>query len=366
MVTSKGIRANPKKTKALADLQSPRTLKEMQSLNGKLASLNWFLAKSAERSPPFFNTLKNITKENKHEYRWTSVAEEAFQQMKKLILDIPLLTLPWPKETLYAYLAVGAEAVSAVLLTDRKGSQCPVHETSRKLGKYAVELGAYNINFVPRNAVKGQVLADLMEELYFQMPKVPLEKDDVESWTLFTDGASSLKGPGAGADVLDRTPTSSEVNISSIEVKWTQTGSETASTEATKLVKNSIIKYHIKRRQEIHIWLQVVLKRFKKQIPRTRPSKADVSKVSACFCLRFTHADHGSTWWSNPRTTGQQSMKIFKKESAKVYSCQMPLASGAQDYKTHMTSIMRHLGRSISGHGYLGAVTNRQEGGPSS
>ncbi|GJX62381.1 reverse transcriptase domain-containing protein [Tanacetum coccineum] len=79
-------------------------------------------------------------------------------------------------------------------------------KTSRKLGKYAVELGAYNINFVPRNAVKGQVLADFlseslegeMEELYFRMPEVPLEKDDVESWTLFIDGASSLKGSGAG------------------------------------------------------------------------------------------------------------------------------------------------------------------------
>nr|GEZ10611.1 reverse transcriptase domain-containing protein [Tanacetum cinerariifolium] len=35
MVTSKGIRANPKKTKAVADMQSPWTLKEMQSLSGK-------------------------------------------------------------------------------------------------------------------------------------------------------------------------------------------------------------------------------------------------------------------------------------------------------------------------------------------
>nr|GEU88054.1 putative ribonuclease H-like domain-containing protein [Tanacetum cinerariifolium] len=56
-------------------------------------------------------------------------------------------------------------------------------ETSRKLAKYAVELGAYNITYIPRNAVKGQV---------------PLEKDDIESWTLFTDGASSPKGLGAG------------------------------------------------------------------------------------------------------------------------------------------------------------------------
>ncbi|GJT99347.1 reverse transcriptase domain-containing protein [Tanacetum coccineum] len=260
MVTYEGIRANPKKTRALADLQSPRMLKEMQSISGKLASLNRFIAKSAERSLPFFNTLKNITKENKHEYRWTSEAEEAFQQIKKLILDLRLLTPPWPKETLYAYLAVGPEAVSAVLLTDRKGRQCPIQyvsrtlndaernyspmekltlslihmtrrlrryfeahpvkvitdqpikhilnntETSRKLGKYAVELGAYNISFIPRNAVKGQVLAYFLseapegekEELYFRMPKVPAKKDDTESWVFFTDGAFNPKGSGAG------------------------------------------------------------------------------------------------------------------------------------------------------------------------
>nr|GEW84605.1 hypothetical protein [Tanacetum cinerariifolium] len=68
VVTSEGVIANPKKTKAMADLQNPRTLKEMQSLNGKLASLSRFLAKSSKRSLPFLNTLKNITKENKHEY----------------------------------------------------------------------------------------------------------------------------------------------------------------------------------------------------------------------------------------------------------------------------------------------------------
>ncbi|GKB92527.1 hypothetical protein Tco_0964799 [Tanacetum coccineum] len=79
-------------------------------------------------------------------------------------------------------------------------------KTSRKLAKYDVELGAYNITFVPRNAIKGQVLADFLSEapegekaeLYFRMPEVPVEMDDIKSWTLFTDGASSLKGSGEG------------------------------------------------------------------------------------------------------------------------------------------------------------------------
>ncbi|GJU19833.1 reverse transcriptase domain-containing protein [Tanacetum coccineum] len=260
MVTSEGIRANPKKTKAISDLQSPKTLKEMQSLSGKLASLNRFLAKSAERALPFFNTLKNITKENKHEYRWTAEAEEAFQQMKGLIMSLPSLTPPYPEETLYAYLAVSREAVSAVLLTDRNGRQCPVQYVSRtlneaernyspleklalslvnmtrrlrryfeahpvkvitdqpiknilsrtevsgKLAKYAVEIGTYKISFIPRNAVKGQVLADFLsdapdgerEDEYFQSPEVSPEIDDTEAWTLYTDGAASSKGSGAG------------------------------------------------------------------------------------------------------------------------------------------------------------------------
>ncbi|GKE39111.1 reverse transcriptase domain-containing protein, partial [Tanacetum coccineum] len=78
MVTSEGIQANPKKTKAVADMKSSKTVKEMQSLSGKLAALNRFLSRSAKRALQFFDTLKNITKENKDDFRWTEEAEQAF------------------------------------------------------------------------------------------------------------------------------------------------------------------------------------------------------------------------------------------------------------------------------------------------
>ncbi|GJW02072.1 reverse transcriptase domain-containing protein [Tanacetum coccineum] len=133
MVTSEGIRANPKKTKAIADMQSPKTLKEMQSLSGKLAALNRFLSRSAERSLPFFETLKNITKEDKEDYRWTEEAEHAFQELKKLILELPTLTTPERKETLFIYLATSREAVSGVLVADRRGKQTPIRYVSRTL-----------------------------------------------------------------------------------------------------------------------------------------------------------------------------------------------------------------------------------------
>ncbi|GJV63537.1 reverse transcriptase domain-containing protein, partial [Tanacetum coccineum] len=55
--------------------------------------------------------------------------------MKKLITELPSLTPPRKKETLYANLAVSAEVVSAVLLTDRKGRQCHVQNVSRMLNE---------------------------------------------------------------------------------------------------------------------------------------------------------------------------------------------------------------------------------------
>ena len=49
MITNEGIKANPEKVQVTIDLSSPRSLKDVQALNGKLASLGRFLSKSAER-----------------------------------------------------------------------------------------------------------------------------------------------------------------------------------------------------------------------------------------------------------------------------------------------------------------------------
>ncbi|GJY45220.1 reverse transcriptase domain-containing protein [Tanacetum coccineum] len=225
IVTLEEIRANPEKAKAVMDMPSPKTLKQMQSLSGKLAALNCFLSKSAERSLPFLDTLKKCT--NKKDFRWTEAAEAAFLEMKKLVSELPTLTTPKKGETLMIYLAAANEAVSAVLLTERNRRKMPIHfvnrslqgaETnyasmeklalalvhaarrlrryfqahpikvitdspigqvlnnsgaSRRLAKWAVELGAYGITYVPRVAVKGQVLVDFLADTPTEINATP-------------------------------------------------------------------------------------------------------------------------------------------------------------------------------------------------
>nr|GEZ74807.1 reverse transcriptase domain-containing protein [Tanacetum cinerariifolium] len=83
-------------------------------------------------------------------------------------------------------------------------------DVSGKLAKYAVELGAYNITYIPRNAVKGQILTDFLNEVSMgHHAKVCslTDEEGLEEWILFTDEASSLKEARAGLVLIDPTGT---------------------------------------------------------------------------------------------------------------------------------------------------------------
>ncbi|GJZ28313.1 reverse transcriptase domain-containing protein [Tanacetum coccineum] len=92
MISSKGIKPYPEITEAVLQLPSPRTIKEVQSLNKKLSSLNRFLSKSAEKSLSLFKTLKKCIK--KSDFHWTPEAEQAFKQLKQHLSELSLLVAP--------------------------------------------------------------------------------------------------------------------------------------------------------------------------------------------------------------------------------------------------------------------------------
>ncbi|GKD32251.1 reverse transcriptase domain-containing protein [Tanacetum coccineum] len=227
-VNTDGLKVCPEKADALLNLPSPRCLKDVQKLNEKLASLNRFLSKSAEKSLPFFKTLKKCTK--KSDFQWTQEAEAAFKQMKKLIAELPMLTAPKEKEELIIYLAAAKEAISAVLMTERGGKQIPVYfvsrtlrgpeinynpmeklvlallSASRRLKRYfqahtiVVIMDQPIKQLLPRASIKGQILADfIVERPKEESPDVPMtEPEEIpEPLTLFTDGSSCVDGSGA-------------------------------------------------------------------------------------------------------------------------------------------------------------------------
>ncbi|KAJ9547438.1 hypothetical protein OSB04_019981 [Centaurea solstitialis] len=49
MVTQRGIEASPEQIKAIIEIQSPRNLKEVQKLTGRVAALNRFISRSSDK-----------------------------------------------------------------------------------------------------------------------------------------------------------------------------------------------------------------------------------------------------------------------------------------------------------------------------
>nr|GEY13699.1 reverse transcriptase domain-containing protein [Tanacetum cinerariifolium] len=130
-VDANGLKVSLDKVKAVIDLPSPKCLKDVQKLNEKLASLNRFLSKSAEKSLSFFKILKKSTKKN--DFQWTPEAEEEFKEVKQSIAKLTMLTAPKEKEELIIHLEAAIEAISAVLMTERDGKLIPIYFVSRAL-----------------------------------------------------------------------------------------------------------------------------------------------------------------------------------------------------------------------------------------
>ncbi|KAI5345228.1 hypothetical protein L3X38_013105 [Prunus dulcis] len=129
MISQRGIEANPEKIQAFLDITIPKTVKDIQSLTGRVAALTRFISKATDRCAPFFKALKG-TKRN---ITWTAECETAFSELKEYMGRAPFLSTPEHGDILVIYLSVSASAVSSVLIRSKDNAEHPVHYVSKAL-----------------------------------------------------------------------------------------------------------------------------------------------------------------------------------------------------------------------------------------
>jgi ribonuclease HI len=256
LVLHRGIEANPTKIQAIINMTPPQSARDVQRLTGRLAALNRFISKSAERSLPFLKTLRGTK-----DFAWGPEQAAAFASLKQHLSELAILTNPNPSLPLLLYVAASPHAVSAQLVQeqDREGTtrQCPVYyisevlttskcnmtelekiayafvmasrklrhyfeafkvqvtsdrglgelfrnpEASVRIAKWAAELFGYHITFEPRTAIKSQVLADFIVDWTgpITQPNTSVEK----VWTIQCDGAWCHAEAGAAAVITSPT-----------------------------------------------------------------------------------------------------------------------------------------------------------------
>jgi hypothetical protein len=115
IISTKGIKANFDKIKALIEIQDPVSVKDVQKLMGRVATLNRFIPRAAERSLPFFQVLRSSKN-----FQWSEAQKQAFQELKDYLSNMTKLCPPEPKSPLLLYLSASNSTVSAVLVQEKE------------------------------------------------------------------------------------------------------------------------------------------------------------------------------------------------------------------------------------------------------
>ena len=89
------------------------------------------------------------------------------------------------------------------------------------ISKWAVELGALNIDFTPRKTIKSQALADFVTE--WTEIQQHMSNTILDHWKMYFDG--SLKLGGAGAGVLLISPDGKQLKYV-LQILWQATNNE--------------------------------------------------------------------------------------------------------------------------------------------
>ncbi|XP_073046127.1 uncharacterized protein [Primulina eburnea] len=234
------------------NMSSPQSVRDVQKLTKRIAALSRFISRYAHRSYPFIQVLRKAQK-----FGWDDKCEQAFQDLKKHLVELHILAKPEPSEKLWIYLSATEFAVSSVLVREERADQKPIYyvshalrgahlkysevekiamallmtarklrpyflshsivvlinsplerkmthaEVSGRMVKWTVELGEYDIEYKPRVAIKAQALTDFLIEM--------IQSREEEVWRVFVDGASNLSGCGVGVVLI--APSGEKINL---------------------------------------------------------------------------------------------------------------------------------------------------------
>ena len=122
-MSQQGIEANPKKVKAITEVKSPKIMKKVQSLTGKVAALNRFISRATNKCMPFFKVLKKA-------FQWNDKCKKALAKLKEYLTKPPLLSPSVMEEKLFLYLAISNTAISSALIREEWNIQKLVYYTS--------------------------------------------------------------------------------------------------------------------------------------------------------------------------------------------------------------------------------------------
>jgi len=92
-------------------MRSPKNLKEVQQLLGRLTALSRFVPQLAKWIKPMTQMLRKTTK-----FNWNEACEDIFNELREFLSSLTIIQKPRQDHPIIVYLAVSEEAVNAALV----------------------------------------------------------------------------------------------------------------------------------------------------------------------------------------------------------------------------------------------------------
>ncbi|XP_051140140.1 uncharacterized protein LOC127257718 [Andrographis paniculata] len=265
LVHEKGIEIDANKAKTVLTMRSPQSVKEVQSFLGNVNYLRRFISNAAGKLKPITKLLRNKATD----FSWGRDQQKALEEIKKALVNPPVLVPPRGDRPLRLYLANSFDVVSSLLVQEwEDGKERAIYYLSKTLAgpelnysmpekmcyslvfastrlehyilpretevvsqmdlvrlmlhrptmqgrlmKWAIKLAPFALRHRPLKAVKGQVVADLLAEFTSVgssenkiMPYI-----GTSPWKMFFDGSRSKGKSGAG--VILEGPRGRKINL---------------------------------------------------------------------------------------------------------------------------------------------------------
>ncbi|XXG59332.1 hypothetical protein AAC387_Pa04g1436 [Persea americana] len=222
-------------------MPSPRTLRELKGLQGRLAYIRRLISNLSGKCRPFSRLMKKGV-----DFVWDAECEAAFQDIKSYLTKPPVLAVPTTEKPFILYTRALDYSLGALLAQENDGGKeaalyylslmlvgaehrySPVEKEclavmfavqklhhyllsntiylisrinllkvlvtkagslNARLAKWSILLSQFDIRYVPQKAIKGQALADFLEE--HPLPKDSPLRDDLPDEPVYSMETSS-------------------------------------------------------------------------------------------------------------------------------------------------------------------------------
>ncbi|KAK8511749.1 hypothetical protein V6N12_000792 [Hibiscus sabdariffa] len=161
VVSSEGIRVDPKKVEAIVNWKQPTSVTEIRSFLGLASYYRRFVSGFSKVAAPFTKLLQKGVK-----YEWSDARQQAFEKLKEALINAPVLTQPVSGKEFVVYSDASYVGLGCVLMQEGRvvayaSRQLKVHE--KNYPTHDIELAAVDYDLsIEYHPGKANVVADAL------------------------------------------------------------------------------------------------------------------------------------------------------------------------------------------------------------